>query len=140
MRRRTLLGALVIAALALAGAGALVLWTRASAITREKADSIQEGMTRADVVTLLGPPGDHSTGPLTSSLGAYVFDSSDDCGTSPDYGSEAGWITDIGIVDVRFDDDQRVMNCWFSPLRRVEQSPLENLLWRAKRQWRRWFR
>jgi hypothetical protein len=49
-------------------------------------------------------------------------------------------VTDICVVEIRFDDDERVMNCWSGSVSKVEQGPLENLLWRAKRQWRKWFR
>jgi hypothetical protein len=142
MGRPTLFRALAIAALILAGAGALLLWTRPARITREKADAIREGMTRADVVALLGPPGNYSTGPLLapSGKGPYVIDPDTRCTSGPDYGSEDCWVADIGVVEVRFDEDQRVMNSWFSPLDKVQQGSLENLLWRAQRQLHRWFR
>jgi hypothetical protein len=132
----------MIASLALAGAGALMLWMRPPEITQEKVERIHEGMTRVDVVSLLGPAGDYSTGPLLvrGPSGLPNFDLQHWMyASAPDYGSEAVWVADIGVVVIRFDDDQRVISCWFYPLDRVEQNLLENLLWRAKRQWRKWF-
>jgi hypothetical protein len=71
MRRRKLLVALVGLAVVVA-AGAVVLWPQAappSRVTRENYDCIQEGMTRAEVEAILGPPGDYRTGLGESVLG-----------------------------------------------------------------------
>ena len=140
MRRRTLLRALAIAALALAGA--LMLWTQPPAITQELAYRIHEGMTRTDVEALLGAAGDYSTGPLVVLQLGGLFDPIvyAQVMSAPDYGSASLWVTDTGFVEIRFDEDNRVTSCLFSPLLRLEQGPLQNLLWRAKRQWRKWFR
>jgi hypothetical protein len=34
---------------------------------------------------------------------------------------------------------KRILDVWTIQVKRVEQGPLANLLWRAKRQWHRWF-
>src|SRR6516164_10518508 len=63
MRRRTLL--VVLAGLAgLVAAVVVVLWPRPSLrITLENCKRIREGMSRAEVEAILGPPGDYRTGP-----------------------------------------------------------------------------
>jgi hypothetical protein len=63
MRRRTLLVALAGLPVVVA-AGAVVLWPRTpSRITLENCNRIREGMSRAEVEAILGPPGDYRTGP-----------------------------------------------------------------------------
>jgi hypothetical protein len=47
----------------LAGVAAFALWPRPGRITRENYDRISAGMSRAEVEVILGPPGDHTTGP-----------------------------------------------------------------------------
>jgi outer membrane protein assembly factor BamE (lipoprotein component of BamABCDE complex) len=61
VQRRKLL--LALAGLALVVAGTFVLWPRANRITRENFDHIEKGMSRAQVESILGPPGDYRTGP-----------------------------------------------------------------------------
>jgi hypothetical protein len=49
------------------------------------------------------------------------------------------WETDTAFVQVTL-AGSGVMNGEYHPLARIKQGPLENLLWRAKLQWHRWFR
>ena len=139
MRRRKLL--VVLAGLAVVGAaGAFVLWPwPSSRITLENCNRIREGMSRAEVEAILGPPGDHSSGPVdfagrtALAMGsggrarpALVFtpirrDAFED--NNPDMSSHQ--------AEVRFKCDWMVQ--------RIDQSLSENILWRAKRQWHRWF-
>jgi hypothetical protein len=49
------------------------------------------------------------------------------------------WSTDTGTVLVRFEPSGGARQVGYVIHARQQQSPLENLLWRAKRQWRRWF-
>jgi hypothetical protein len=127
---------LAIATLALASAGALVLWNQPPEITREKYDRIHKGMTRAEVEALLGSPGDYSTSPLVT-MSSLSLDPYDYKGIPPEPGLV--WTADIGVVEIWFDEDNRVTTSMFDQAQRVKQSPLENLVWRAKRQWRKWF-
>ncbi len=53
----------------LAAVGAFVLWPRADRITRENFDRIREGMGREELEAILGPPGDHRTGPVVVKFG-----------------------------------------------------------------------
>src|SRR5262249_54020078 len=77
MRRRTLLVTLAGLAVVVA-AGAGVLWPRAeSGITVENFRRIREGMTLAEAIAILGPPGDYSTletasPPILSEEDAYA--------------------------------------------------------------------
>jgi hypothetical protein len=135
MRRRKLL--VVLAGLAaMVAAGVVVLWPPQNRITQENFDRVREGMSRAEVEAILGPPGDYSTGPTNSfhpvsvisndlrrvEIGPYAFD----------------WRSDDLSVHVLFIDSRVVVaDAYTNKL--VAQSPLDNLLWRAKRQWHRWF-
>ena len=58
MLRRKLLVTLAVGLVALIGVAALVAWPRAERITPENFDRIKEGMSRAEVEAILGPPGD----------------------------------------------------------------------------------
>jgi hypothetical protein len=119
------------------GAGAVVLWpTQPNRITQENCDRIKEGMIRAEVETILGPPGDYSTGPThwPSWLATKAF------------GREIGegsytllWETDTASLFLTFNADNRVAGMSQRLNAREKQSALENLVWRAKRQWHRWF-
>jgi hypothetical protein len=149
MRRRTLLVVLVGLAVVIA-AGAVVVWPQPSRITKENCDRIHTEMTRAEVEAILGPPGDYRTG-----LGetAYGDDWSadpiaDPPGTvwtwqktpvgSPFHQECAAWLSDSYAICVSIDDTGQVL--WATgQLRRTRSNPLQNLLWRAKRQWHRWF-
>jgi hypothetical protein len=52
----------------------------------------------------------------------------------------ASWLGDAGLVTVEFyEEDDTVWQSSFLPGDPVSQGPLDNLLWRAKRQWRRLF-
>jgi hypothetical protein len=129
MKRKRLL--LVLAALAaLAVAGTAVLWPRRPRVTREKFDRIREGMTRADVEAILGPPGDYRNGPTRYEKvgppeGLRLF-------------RREFWWYDDGTFDVGFDGTGRIRWSVLFPARRVNAGALDNLRWRAKRQWRRW--
>ena len=138
MRRRTLLVALAGLAV-VSGAGAVVLWpTQPNRITQENCDRIKEGMSRAEVETILGPPGDYRTGPVQSvvqwELNGARTTWHDQCS------NYSAWVGDTGWVRVEFNN--RHGTVWASEFiesKRIAQHPLENLLWRAKRQWHRWF-
>ena len=153
MRRRKLL--VVLAGLAVGvAAGLVVLWPRsASRITRENFNHIQIGMSRADVEAFLGPPGDYRTG--LGEIGEVVdtqnmlwvpdvIDStlpnwSRNPGQSPeDPRRWANWLSDWFVILIVIDDSGQVVQKQLDP-RRTTQGLLDNLLWRAKRQWHRWF-
>jgi hypothetical protein len=129
MRRRKLLVALAGLAVMVA-AGAVVGWPRANRVTWENYDRIREGMTRAEVEAILGPPGDYRTGPTIALNGSVI---------AP-YGSrhQGDWVGNEGFIGVVFDSGVVEHKYFYRTVKR-EQSPLGNLLWRAERQWHRWF-
>jgi hypothetical protein len=49
------------------------------------------------------------------------------------------WQADTCDFTVILDSSGAVTMSGACPQKRLEQSPLDNLIWRAKRQWRRWF-
>jgi hypothetical protein len=111
------------------GIAALLLWPEPpepDRVTQENFDRISDGMSRAEVEAILGPPGDSTSEPpsqLYPSLKSLGLD----------------WDADTAWVSIGFDDSGGVVRKRFYSMSRREQGPLDNLLWRAKRQWRRWF-
>jgi hypothetical protein len=159
MRRRKLFGALAGLAI-LVAAGALVLWPRPDRITQENFDRIRAGMSRAEVEAVLGgPPGDYRSAwtdwpdagegddfniccvdwsARSVSVRGYepedLADETDSSG-APVTGL---WFGNDGCVKVYFSPDVVGDKHFLCTVRR-EPGPLDNLLWRAKRLWRRWF-
>jgi hypothetical protein len=135
MRSRKLLVALAGLAVVVA-AGAVALWphSRPDRVTRENCNRIYPGMTLGEVVATLGPPGDYTTGPREFRGVEAIED------TSPWFVPDKNWEGDQGVIFVALERGgaQRVARAWFKGWTKVEQSSLDNLLWRAKRQWRRW--
>jgi hypothetical protein len=142
MRRRTLL--VVLAGLAVVVAAvAVVLWPRPpSRITRANYDRIRAGMTRAEVETILGPPGDYRSAPAAYSDGKMT-DADEGYLLEEGVDDLVDWLGDGGQLTIKFaefDGTPSVVTgkaYWSTTPQR--QSPLDNLLWRAKRQWHRWF-
>jgi hypothetical protein len=146
MRRRKLLVALA-GLVVVVAAGAVGLRRRADRVTRANYDRILTGMSRADVETILGPPGDYATVPFDNGSGTKL-DPSDvysEVVRSFSTGDarnrdRACWCGNDRVIVIAFDGPNgRVVGCSFMQPRRLNQSPLDNLLWRLKRQWHRWF-
>ena len=149
MQRRKLL--MVLAGLAVV----VVLRPRPpSRITLENCNRIREGLSRAEVEAILGPPGDYRTGPGETGHGStenmfWTPDRSLDVARGMDWsnfsqspdapGLCAIWLSDSATVIIGIDDSGTVVFKREWPRRTTPQGPLANLLWRLKRQWRRWF-
>jgi hypothetical protein len=132
--------------LALAGlvglAGAFVLWPRqepASRITQETFDCIRVGMSRAEVEALLGRPGDYSSGPMLADP-RHPEDVPPFWSWSDDFPPIVSqhWCCDAGQISIRFGPGGVARKNFMHGFR-MEQGALENLEYRAKRQWHRWF-
>jgi hypothetical protein len=141
MRRRTLL--VVVAGLAaVVAAGVVVLWPRnelVSPITRENYERVRLGMSLVEVMHILGPPGDNrtgDTGPDSAPPGGRPEDAPP---TKPGHRFVLPWDGDRASILVFVGPGDRVAGKQYLPVRRLDASPLDNLLWRAKRQWHRWF-
>jgi hypothetical protein len=141
----------VLAGLAVVGAACVVvLWQRPSSrITRENYNRICEGMSRAEVEAILGPPGDYRTGLGETECGQNTW--APDRG--PEFAVRTNWIPgQLGgkpyLWGDWMGDSFRIVMVigqsgsmeWKEGYpRRTTQGPLDNLLWRLKRQWHRWF-
>jgi hypothetical protein len=133
MRRRKLL--VVLAGLVvMATVGVVVLWPRSERITRENYDRIRVGMSRAEVYAVLGPPGDYATGDATATdlLGPPRL------ADLRQAISIEKWFGDRAAIGVFFDGAGNVAYGECRLLKPVDHGLLDNLLWRAKRQWHRW--
>jgi hypothetical protein len=134
MRRRKLLA--VLAGLAVLAAGA---WPRSDRITRQNVDSIKDGMSQAEVEAILGPPGDYTTGPVRWMRWMSVDEAVAISGSAYDSETpETSWMADTGMISVRF-GSHGVYIKRFADAQKEEQTLPDNLLWRAKRLWRKWF-
>ena len=102
---------------------------------------LREGMTRAEVEAILGAPGDYSTGLLEvvgQPRSVRIEPTTESHGT--DGSTYLQWADDSRFIGINFDAASRLEVTTICPVRRVAaQGPLDNLLWRLKRQWRRWF-
>jgi hypothetical protein len=139
MRRRKLIALAGLAVLV--AVGAFVLWPRPDRITEENYQRIQEGMSRAEVEAILGPPGDHRTGATYTypQIGTGVFSAKDlffVFATGPAW---PVWKGDAVEIQIQLNDSGHATHKGRLTAHRIEQTPLDNLLWRAKRQWRKWF-
>jgi hypothetical protein len=136
-RRRLLLIALTVVALASLGTIWLLQRQSQSAITCENAAKIKEGMTLAEVQLLLGGPArDETTGPVIREE-PPEFAPPDARGrrfriTILELRPHLEWLSDQARVWVHIDADGRVTECTYFPTRRAEESLLDRF--------RRWLR
>jgi hypothetical protein len=138
MRGRTLL--VVLAALAVVGAAETVLlWPGADRVTRENVGRIRKGMSRAEVYAVLGPPGDYRTAPVEYNLLELLAGGSAESAGTGYTVEEDCWRGDAFVIGVGYGHDGRVRNHSRADALKPKPGPLATLLWRAKRQWHRWF-
>jgi len=97
--------------------------------------AVKSVSSQAELVSILGPPGDHTTGPTTACSTPEHAEVRYDylLGLPVDY-----WKTDTWEVKVLCAMDGCAI-LEYSTCAKTPQSRIENLLWRAKRQWHRWF-
>jgi hypothetical protein len=95
-------------------------------------------MTAAEAEAILGPQGDHTTGPIR--LGdSQIIDTTSPEIDRPAPDSPVNWAADDGCAFVFLDARGQVDFMEFDPCTRAPQGTLDNLIWRTKRRWRRWF-
>jgi hypothetical protein len=131
--------------------GAFLLWPHPDHITRANSDRIREGMSREELYALLGPPGDYrsvrteDTNPLW--FVSYIPTSAEIARTEYDREhvfvvrinlvsgpmERLTWLGNEGDLHVWF-RSERVSTSGFVPREKKPQSPLEDLVWRVKRQ------
>jgi len=121
-------------------AGAFALSPRVDPVTEENFGRVQDGMSRAEVEAILGPPGDYTTGPrlVLEPPGPDRACQPDPAHpwTHPDY---VGWVTDRHCLWIGFSPAGRVQEKYLEPVGDLSKGALDDLLWRAERQWQRWF-
>jgi hypothetical protein len=133
MRRRKLIAAVGLAVLV--AVGAFVLCPRQDRITLDDFIRINYGISRAEVEAILGPPGNYTTAYVSYRNGQGSFH-------SPPVGNNAAdgkWWTNAAAVSVEYDESGHLTRKMFAPADQSDLNSFDNLLWRAKRLWRRWF-
>jgi hypothetical protein len=147
MRRRKLLLVLAGLAAAVCVAGAVVVWPLVHPITQVNSYRIRERMALAEVEAILGPPGDYCTGPLRTDWNPN-WTVPDDMAAEPykrwatnikDVYYRGCWCRDTRVVCLFLNSNSMVYWVQDSCIARVNQSPVDNLLWRINRPWHRWF-
>jgi hypothetical protein len=108
--------------------GAFVLWPQPERVRQENFERIQVGMTLAQTEAILGPPGDYATGE-TQILYLPGLSLAE---------HHRIWNTNEGTLTITFVSDI-VRYKRFDPHDPPDPRSLDNLLWRAKRQLRKWF-
>ena len=133
MRRRKLIVVLVVVVF-----GAFVLLPGPGRITPVNYARIQPGMSRAEVEAILGPPGDYRTRDSEQDTDLDLSDMA--IVGSIDLHQAYIWASDQAVVLAAFDETEKFVGggC-VKPSGIVHKGPLDNLLWRAKRLWQRWF-
>jgi hypothetical protein len=135
MRRRTLLVALAGPAVVIA-AGVGMFWPLGDrpGISRRNYDRIVQGMPIAVVQSMMGEPPGQSPG--LQAIQSYEK-SSWPAAVWTDH--RLTWYADDVFVFVYVDTSGHVTQKELMVPDEVPQGPVENLLWRAKRRWHRWF-
>lgn len=131
-----LVGSLLLLVVAL-----IVAAVRPRGVAWEDYQRIRPGMTRAEVESISGcSPGDYRSGETKD-----VHVPFDHWKKGGRFGRESGglskveWLTDTAGVVLWFDSAGKVRAGLYAPFQPATSNPLENLVWRLKRQWDRWF-
>ena len=110
-----------------------------SKITLESWDEILErmrakGITRSEVEAILGPAGDYRTRQSDN-----PFHDGIDPVTGNFHSHNTCWVCDTFLIAIVLDDTGHAINISMDDIRPSDAGTFDNLLWRAKRQWHRWF-
>jgi hypothetical protein len=129
VRKRKVLAAVAVGALALVGADAfLVLRPRPpSRVTWGNFERIEHGMSRAQVEAILGPA---SGEPADNTIAATAVGPG---------GTVAAWVGDEWSITVGFDRTDAAVSLGFAAAAPYKESAFDNMRWRLKRQWELWF-
>jgi hypothetical protein len=113
------------------------------AIPQDILDRINAGMNRSDIEDIIGsPPGDYRSGPVVEIPRAtYGIDWEDEVRGMVDVSSlpTYEWETDRAKLELTFLKSGRVATGSLTEVRRKHIGPLDMLVWRIERLWRRWF-
>jgi hypothetical protein len=115
-----------------------------SRILRKSFNRLADGMSRAEVEAILGPPGDYRTIPTAEFLDDEPIDMAKMCTLLPQVLGDPGartelWEGDEVFILVTFSSSSgKVSDCMSCEVK-SKSGLIDTFLWRAKRQWRRWF-
>jgi hypothetical protein len=107
--------------------------------TPETFARLHNGMTLAEVETVLGPPGNYTTQrPRYELTEAIIKQLKNSYREEADRDVEFWQYNDV-YLEIVFDNEGKVLNIQCNSMPTPNGGPLDNLFWRMKRQWRRWF-
>lgn len=134
LRKRLFLGS---AFVVLAAASALLLATRRDPINRNGFARLKQGMSPAEVAAVLGPPGDHTSGPIIDADPPWYLE----FGFRPQeihLSRRVVWYGNSATIEVHYDSSLTLVYAMYEARRMKKQTPFQHLLWRGKRALRRW--
>jgi hypothetical protein len=117
---------------------------QSSRITKTSFYRLGVGMSRAEVEAILGPPGDYRNSPTAFFLNDQPVDMALACRALPLGFSDPGaktelWEGDEVFITVMFSSSSgKVMKCLSWEVKN-RSTAIDTVLWRAKRQCRKWF-
>jgi hypothetical protein len=131
-------------AVAIATVAAIALWWQqvGSRINRENLFRLRDGMTLAEATAILGPPGDYRSGATESCDRRDPFGSTFQTVIGNRIESNdrrVVWDTDSARVIVTFDVSDQLVGGSLISMQKTKVSLVENVRWRAKRLWDKWF-
>src|SRR5262249_28973773 len=118
-------------------AAVVALWPRPTppGASWANVERVENGMTRAEVEAIIGPPGDYRAGPTNyepAGISRGVIIEADE--------RLYAWAFDDYFLTARYDASGRLERMMYqvvcSP---AEESRAGDFAWQLKRQWRRWF-
>jgi hypothetical protein len=144
MRKRRLIPVLGVAAVLL-GCGIFEQWPRPPRFTVESIGECynldfdgETRVSREQVEATIGPPGDYRTGPTQFRTSRIYW--------APNYTWQVEkplyvlvWQNDDDTLRIGFNYSGQAVMHREEFTERIEQTSFDNLLWRARRQWHRWF-
>ncbi len=117
-----------------------VLWCQPDRVTDETFGRIKVGMSRGEVRAILGPPDDYRTVETEADIwGPTVGDWSSAFFIGGDGALTEDWEFNAGDIRVKYTEAGVVRAAMYFYAVELDSGLLDNLLWRAKRLWRRWF-
>jgi hypothetical protein len=107
-------------------------------LTLANFNRIKCGMSRAEVESILGPPGNYRADKSNHPSPVRIFT----FGSQPQWQSPypvSVWAGEEGALTVYFDGSEKATDGLLVTDSVPPEGVLDKLLWRAKRQWRKWF-
>jgi hypothetical protein len=140
MPKWKLLATVFVAIAALGAVGARMSWSQPDRITRDNHARIHEGMNRAEVEGILGPPGDYRSGPVEYHDLQLLAGSRAGSSFGSDFPAETEkWLGETLAISVSYNVYGKVVHAGLADPLEPKPGLLDVLCWRVRRWSSRWF-